>query len=465
MAKPLSKSEIATSLAETAGLTKKQAVESLDALAVLAYRNAKNSFALPGLGKLVLVNRKARMGRNPATGESIKIAAKRVVKFRVTKAAKDAILGAKKQPAPMGIKEGFAPPLPLQRGQSSGSMSDSLSSHRRGPVRKIPFLLSYCAAAGRGHSIPSVKRTLVIAIAALLAVAPAHPQASGTATKLKTAELPSKQFALPPQQDIGETVGRGDPLVLRLRLSGRKEETEATFLVDTGSSVTILNRSFERLLGSRLGKQRLNRVFSGRGVEKANVYTAPRLCLGNVQLLTGPTVLTCKLAASGNNGPCEAILGMDCLTHYCVEADFGVRKLRFLDSDDLKRESYGRGFSIDCTKGVPVVSMKLLGERNVRFMLDSGFYQYADGTLPPEVIRAALQDHIVKDIGNGLFSFETVDIGAESYKTVQFAEMQIEDGGGLEGYIGLSFMARHVVTFDFPKGVLYLRSIRAQAKR
>jgi len=53
------------------------------------------TFTLPGLGKLVLVNRKARIGRNPATGESIQIPAKRVVKFRVAKAAKDAILGAK----------------------------------------------------------------------------------------------------------------------------------------------------------------------------------------------------------------------------------------------------------------------------------------------------------------------------------------------------------------------------------
>jgi DNA-binding protein HU-beta len=61
----------------------------------LAYKNAKNSFTLPGLGKIVLVNRMARMGRNPATGETIKIKAKRVVKFRVAKAAKEAILGTK----------------------------------------------------------------------------------------------------------------------------------------------------------------------------------------------------------------------------------------------------------------------------------------------------------------------------------------------------------------------------------
>jgi len=95
MAKALSKSQIAASLAETVGLNKKQAVESLEALVALAYKNAKNSFTIPGLGKIVLVNRKARMGRNPATGETIKIAAKRVVKFRVAKAAKDAILGTK----------------------------------------------------------------------------------------------------------------------------------------------------------------------------------------------------------------------------------------------------------------------------------------------------------------------------------------------------------------------------------
>ena len=95
MAKALSKSQIAASLAETVGLTKKQAVQTLEALVALAYKNAKNSFTIPGLGKIVLVNRKARMGRNPATGETIKIAAKRVVKFRVAKAAKDAILGIK----------------------------------------------------------------------------------------------------------------------------------------------------------------------------------------------------------------------------------------------------------------------------------------------------------------------------------------------------------------------------------
>ncbi len=94
--KPLTKSEIVASLTETAGITKKQATQTLEALVALAYKHAKNTFTIPGLGKLVLANRKARKGRNPATGESIKIPAKRVLKFRVSKAAKDAILGVKK---------------------------------------------------------------------------------------------------------------------------------------------------------------------------------------------------------------------------------------------------------------------------------------------------------------------------------------------------------------------------------
>ena len=92
MAKAMTKSQIVTAVAEEAEISKKQAGAVLEALAALAYKNAKNGFTVPGLGKLVLVNRKARMGRNPATGETIKIAAKKVVKFRVAKAAKDAIL-------------------------------------------------------------------------------------------------------------------------------------------------------------------------------------------------------------------------------------------------------------------------------------------------------------------------------------------------------------------------------------
>jgi DNA-binding protein HU-beta len=94
MAKSLSKSQLASEIAAKSGLTKKAGAEMLEHLAELAYKHAKNSFTLPGIGKLVLQNRKARLGRNPATGAPIQIPARKVVKFRVSKAAKDAILGA-----------------------------------------------------------------------------------------------------------------------------------------------------------------------------------------------------------------------------------------------------------------------------------------------------------------------------------------------------------------------------------
>lgn len=96
-AKPLTKSQIVASLAEKNELTKKQAAAFLDSLQELAIGQARKvgRFVLPGFGILVKANRKARMGRNPATGEPIKIPAKTVCKFRVAKALKDSVVPKK----------------------------------------------------------------------------------------------------------------------------------------------------------------------------------------------------------------------------------------------------------------------------------------------------------------------------------------------------------------------------------
>ena len=93
MAKALTKSQTMTKLSETVDLPKKKVIEVVEALVDLAYKQASNGFTVPGLGKLVKQRRKARMGRNPMTGEAIKIPAKTVLKFRIAKAAKDAVLG------------------------------------------------------------------------------------------------------------------------------------------------------------------------------------------------------------------------------------------------------------------------------------------------------------------------------------------------------------------------------------
>jgi DNA-binding protein HU-beta len=92
MAKSMTKSQVITHLATKTKTTKKVAAQFLDELAQLSYKQAKNEFVVPGLGKLKVAQRQQRMGRNPATGESIVIPARKVLKFRIAKAAKDAIL-------------------------------------------------------------------------------------------------------------------------------------------------------------------------------------------------------------------------------------------------------------------------------------------------------------------------------------------------------------------------------------
>lgn len=98
-AKALTKTQLISHLAEKSELPKKKVSELLDELTALAYKEAKkdHGFTLPGFGKLVVAKRKARMGRNPQTGEAIKIPAKKGLKFRVSKQAKDAVLGVAKK--------------------------------------------------------------------------------------------------------------------------------------------------------------------------------------------------------------------------------------------------------------------------------------------------------------------------------------------------------------------------------
>jgi DNA-binding protein HU-beta len=94
----MTQTQIINEMAGKTGLGKKEVKDFMTSFVDLAYREAKKGeFAVPGLGKLVKQKRKARIGRNPATGEEIKIPAKTVLKFRVAKAAKDSVLGAAKK--------------------------------------------------------------------------------------------------------------------------------------------------------------------------------------------------------------------------------------------------------------------------------------------------------------------------------------------------------------------------------
>src|ERR1700757_3388200 len=98
MAKGMTKTQLVRAMAEKLELTNKQTATFFETLAETAIKETKKNgeFTIPGLGKLVKAERKARIGRNPQTGEAIKIKAKTVVKFRVAKAAKYSIAHPKK---------------------------------------------------------------------------------------------------------------------------------------------------------------------------------------------------------------------------------------------------------------------------------------------------------------------------------------------------------------------------------
>ncbi len=88
----LTKPQIIEAIAQKTSAERKTVEAILDYLAELAYQNAKDEFTVPGIGKLVVVDRKARMARNPKTGAQFQVPAKKALKFRISKAAKDAIL-------------------------------------------------------------------------------------------------------------------------------------------------------------------------------------------------------------------------------------------------------------------------------------------------------------------------------------------------------------------------------------
>ncbi|HAY33731.1 MAG TPA: DNA-binding protein [Bacteroidetes bacterium] len=97
VAKPLTKAQILDHLSKKTGTTKKLAGQFMEEFITLAYKEAKKSFVIPGLGKLVVSSRKKRKGRNPQTGAEIVIPARKVLKFRIAKQAKDTVLGPAKK--------------------------------------------------------------------------------------------------------------------------------------------------------------------------------------------------------------------------------------------------------------------------------------------------------------------------------------------------------------------------------
>jgi hypothetical protein len=259
---------------------------------------------------------------------------------------------------------------------------------------------------------------------------------------------------LPTETSFNEKMCRGDLLLLELHL---EDGEKLWFVVDTGVPDTLLDKSLEPKLGKPLGAKTINSSFYPK--TQGHVYAAPRLYLGNTTLLTGSRVTTMDMSQIPYPfHRLSGVLGMDCLRHYCFQLDFTARKIRFFDPDKLKTQDLGTAFPLSFHNGIfsgtVFTRADCFGSKNTTFCVDTGMG--GDGLLTPELFQRAARAQI--DATNTLAhtgSIHTLLIGGQRYTNLMIYENHA--AWPTWNYIGIEFLARHLVTFNFPKRTMYLK--------
>jgi hypothetical protein len=252
---------------------------------------------------------------------------------------------------------------------------------------------------------------------------------------------------LPAEMPMNELAGRGGWLIVTL-----KSETgeDLPMMVDTGTSDTMIDKSFE----PRLGKPLDTEAFQSWGnKETLTVYSAPKLYLGGARLkISGSGIFTydCKPLSSGAGRPIMGVLGMDVLENYCIQLDFAGGKVRFLDDRRADTKTWGKAFRIvplNFRDRRPAVAENLFGAKGPHSLIDTGCDD--DGWLMPKFYRQWTNQAVPPRRGEtrspvGMF-------GGEKYPFVSLHAADVESDG-----IGIRFLARHLVTLDFPQRTMYL---------
>ena len=252
---------------------------------------------------------------------------------------------------------------------------------------------------------------------------------------------------LPAELSMNEDAGRGGWLIVMLRSENGEE---LPFGLDTGSSDTIIDKSLEQRLGKRLGETTL---LHWSGDLKSGVYAAPRLYAQGTPLMTGGVIATFDLKehSSSLGRPMMGILGMDCLRHYCIQLDFEALKVRFLDRTHSNTNEWGKAFPLAVVgpdDARPVIRGNLLGVIGARSQIDTG--DYGDGWLAPGFFQQWTNQ--LKQAAKGGARFPDGVLAGETYPQLSLREADVACDG-----IGLHFLARHLVTLDFPNRTMYLK--------
>lgn len=243
---------------------------------------------------------------------------------------------------------------------------------------------------------------------------------------------------LPPDVDMNPEAGRGWPLVANLRLENGEE---MPFVVDTGSPGTLFDKTLVSKLGWRLPIGNVN-VPVGGEAQKSGVYLEPKLYLGGTRLKTGSLCATYdfKKMSKDDGRPIMGILAMDCLKHYCIQLDFQAGKMRFLDSKRLDVTQLGKPYPLKFWIYSPLFTdhAGLAGGKRARALVDTGWD--ADGSVEKGAIPGEASDwvHLPQCVWDGQ-TYTDLDVGTEG------------------NVLGLRFLARHLVTFNFPRRTMYLK--------
>lgn len=241
------------------------------------------------------------------------------------------------------------------------------------------------------------------------------------------------QVSLPPETAMNAEAGRGGNLFVTLQLEGGRN---LRFALDTGTSMTILDKSLESSLGKKTGAGTFSTL---RGYQDLNLYAAPKLYWSNCPFLHGTTVATRRFRNH------MGILGMDCLSNYCIQLDFGTGKIRFLEADKIDPAGLGQAFPITFREDCPfLLHASLTGQGTNKYArIDTGFN--LDGRVKVENDRNTAPHRVA--LASCVWEGET------------YTNLSVITAGDGANLIGLRFLARHVVTFNFPKGTMYLRKI------
>lgn len=264
---------------------------------------------------------------------------------------------------------------------------------------------------------------------------------------------------LPRDVAMNPDAGRGGLLFVTLHL---EDGQPLAFVMDTGCPTTCLDESLEPRLGKPL---RTNTLWSFGVRSRVIICPAPKLYLENTLLeKTGSFVMThdCRQMSASVGRPILGVLGIDVLQHYCVQLDFKAGIVRFLSSNRANKRKWGAAFPImRIGDGCPVISDNLAGLSGVGSLIDTGcnydgwlipqlYQQWTD----PDAVPAPGQSHAPNGVLRGV-TYANVDLHGVDPKAFASGDTHIQFNG-----IGLSFLARHLVTLDFPDETLYLKRAR-----